>query len=544
MAREGAKYSKEENMSGTKDKVVGKFIQEKARIHKDRTFLFYKDETLTYAQVDSISNQFANGFKSMGLIKNDKIAIMMINHPYYLHVWFGAAKLGIVEVPINTAYKGELLKHLINNSESKALFLDSEFLDRLLIIQDDLPKLERIICRGEIDQTVADAISVPVSSIDDFFDYPADPIEVDVLPSDPVAFIYTSGTTGLSKGVVCPNNYYLHTGRLVAELRDARSDDILYTFLPLFHINAQLMTVLASMVADAQMVLNDHFSASNFWNEIRRYGATQFNYLGAVMTILSKQEPKPEDDEVKVRYAFGAACPPDVMEKMEKKFGFECLEGFGMSEIGLVVHDAIGNRRRGSCGKVLDEYFEVKLFDDDDNEVATGEIGEIVVRPKMPYIMMTEYYNMPDKTLEAFRNLWFHTGDYAKKDDDEFFYFVDRKKDAMRRRGENISSFEVEKVINTHPSVLESAVFAVPSELGEDEVMTAVVLKPDMELSPVDLIEFCNDRMAHFAVPRYVDFVAELPKTPTNRIEKYKMRQVGITETTWDREKAGVKIKK
>jgi crotonobetaine/carnitine-CoA ligase len=531
-------------MSGNEDRVVGRFIQEKARIHGNRTFLYYKDETLTYAQVDSISNRFANGLKDMGLKKNDKIAIMMINHPYYLHVWFGAAKLGVVEVPINTAYKGELLKHLVTNSESKVLFIDSEFLDRLLIIQDDLPKLERVVCRGDIDPKLDESISVPVSSIEAFFNYPDDSLTVDVLPSDPVAFIYTSGTTGLSKGVVCPNNYYLHTGRLVARLRDARADDILYTFLPMFHINAQLMTVLASMVADAQMVLSDHFSASNFWNEIRKYGATQFNYLGAVMTILSKQEPKPEDAEVKVRYAFGAACPPDVMEKMEKKFGFECLEGFGMSEIGLVVHDAIGNRRRGSCGKVLDEYFEVKLFDDDDNEVATGEIGEIVVRPKMPDIMMTGYYNMPDKTLETFRNLWFHTGDYAKKDEDEFFYFVDRKKDAMRRRGENISSFEVEKVINTHPSVLESAVFAVPSELGEDEVMTAVVLKLDMQLSPVELIEFCNDRMAHFAVPRYVDFVAELPKTPTNRIEKYKMRQAGITDTTWDREKAGVKIKK
>jgi crotonobetaine/carnitine-CoA ligase len=531
-------------MPANEHQVVGKFIQEKARLHKDRTFLFYRDESLTYAQIDSTSNQFAHAFKAMGLKKNDKIAIMMINHPYYLHVWFGAAKSGIVEVPVNTAYKGELLKHIINNSESKALIIDSEFLDRLPLIQDDLPKLERIICRGPIDPGLARSISVPISSIEDLFNFSKDSMTVDARPSDPVAFIYTSGTTGLSKGVVCPNNYYLHTGRLVARLRDARSDDILYTFLPMFHINAQLMTVLAAMVADAQMVLSDRFSASNFWNDIRKYGATQFNYLGAVMTILSKQEPKPEDAIVRIRYAFGAACPPDVMEKMEKRFGFECLEGFGMSEIGLVIHDAIGNRRRGACGKVLDEYFEVKLFDDDDNEVATGEIGEIAVRPKMPNIMMTEYYNMPDKTLEAYRNLWFHTGDYAKKDEDEFFYFVDRKKDAMRRRGENISSFEVEKVINAHPAVLESAVFAVPSELGEDEVMTAVVLKPGKELSPVALVEFCNDRMAHFAVPRYVDFVDALPKTPTNRIEKYRLRQAGITKTTWDREKAGVKIRR
>ncbi len=215
-----------------------------------------------------------------------------------------------------------------------------------------------------------------------------------------------------------------------------------------------------------------------------------------------------------------------------------------MSEIGLVVHDAIEVRRTGSCGRVLEDLFEVKLFNDDDEEVAVGEIGEIVVRPKKPYIMMTEYYNMPDKTLEAFRNLWFHSGDYAKKDGDGFFYFVDRKKDALRRRGENISSFEVEKVINTHPKVLETAVFAVPSELGEDEVKANVVLKPGEKLSPEDLIAHCNDRMAYFAVPRYLEFVTELPKTPTNRIEKYRLRQIGITATTWDREKVGLKIRR
>lgn len=529
-------------MSNIEKMTVGKLIQQKAVIHGDRTFLYFKDEKFSYTRMDQISNQCAWSMRRMGLEKNDKIAIMMVNHPSYLHVWFGAAKLGVVEVPINTAYKGDLLTHILNNSESRVLVMDSDFLDRVPLIQNDLAGLERIIVRGEVDPEVARSVSIPISSIDALFDAPADPIEVDVSPSDPVAIIYTSGTTGLSKGVVCPNNFYIHTGKLVAQLRDANENDVLYTFLPLFHINAQLMTVLAGLVSDARAVLSDKFSASNFWDELRKYGATQFNYLGAVMTILSKQEPKPEDKDNNIRIAFGAACPPAVMEQMEERFGIVCLEGFGMSEIGIVVHDDMHERRKGSCGRVLDEFFDVRLFDDDDNEVAAGEIGEIVVRPQKPNIMMSGYYNMPDKTLAEYRNLWFHTGDYAKKDEDGFFYFVDRKKDALRRRGENISSFEVEKVINTHPSVLESAVFAVPSELGEDEVMSAVVLKPDMNLSPEELISFCNERMAHFAVPRYLDFVQDLPKTPTNRIEKYRLRQVGITDNTWDREKAGVAI--
>jgi crotonobetaine/carnitine-CoA ligase len=529
-------------MSDNEINVVGTLIQEKARIHKDRTFLYFKDEKVTYEQLDLLSNQFAHGFKDMGLQKDDKIAIMMKNHPNYLYVWFGSSKLGIVEVPINTAYKGDLLKHIINNSDSRLLVIDSSFLDRLLIIKDDLPKLERIICFGEVEQEISKSLPVPISSIEDFFKYSSEAVEVDISPADPAAIIYTSGTTGLSKGAVCPHNYYVHTGRLVAQLRDANSQDILYTFLPLFHINAQLMTTLAAQVSDAQMVLSERFSASTFWDDIRKYGATQFNYLGAVMTILAKQEPREDDADNPVRIAFGAACPTDVMEHLEKRFGFICLEGFGMTEIGLAVHDAIEYRRTGSCGRVLDDLFEVQLVDDDDVEVAIGEIGEIVVRPKKPYIMMTEYYRMPEKTLESYRNLWFHTGDYAKKDEDGFYYFVDRKKDALRRRGENISSFEVEKVINTHPKVLESAVFAVPSELGEDEVKANVVLKPGETLPPEDLIKHCDERMAYFAVPRYLEFVPELPKTPTNRIEKYRLREAGITKNTWDREKAGIKI--
>jgi len=227
------------------------------------------------------------------------------------------------------------------------------------------------------------------------------------------------------------------------------------------------------------------------------------------------------------------------MEQVEERFGLVCLEGFGMTEIGIVVHDDINARRTGSCGRVLDEYYQVQLVDDDDTQVGAGEVGEIVVRPQVPYIMMTEYYKMPDKTLETYRNLWFHTGDYAKKDEDGYFYFVDRKKDAIRRRGENISSFEVEKVINTHPQVLECAAFAVPSELGEDEVKVNVVLKKNQSLRPEKLIEFCDERMARFAVPRYVEYVADLPKTPTNRIEKYRLRELGITENTWDREVDG-----
>ncbi len=254
------------------------------------------------------------------------------------------------------------------------------------------------------------------------------------------------------------------------------------------------------------------------------------------MPILTKQPVRPNDSDNPVRIAIGAACPPEVMEEVEKRFAIKCLEGFGMTEIGIPIQIKAGEKRKGSCGRAMDIY-DVKLFDEYDNEVPTGQIGEIAFRPKEPHTMMLEYYNMPEKTLDSYRNLWFHTGDLAKKDEDGYFYFVDRKKDSIRRRGENISSFEVERAVNSHPDVLESAAVAVPSELGEDEVKICVVLKPGCTLTAKELIEYCDERMPYFAVPRFVEFMDSMPKTPTERVEKYKLKQEGITENTWDREK-------
>jgi len=522
--------------------VVGTLIQERAQSHADRVFLFFEDQKITWGQIDRMSNQFAQGLNALGIKKGDKVVLMMQNHPDFLYAWFGATKLGAVEVPVNVALKGDSLSYIINNSDSKILFIDSSLLERLVLIRNDLKKLEKIVCRGKIDESIADSLSIPVMSMDEFFKYPSDPVKADVSWTDPLGILYTSGTTGLSKGVVLCHNAFTHLARLIAGFRQLGPQDVLYTFLPLFHGNAQMLSIMNAVVADSQLVLKDRFSASTFWDEIRHYGATQFNYLGAVMTILSKQPPKDNDKDNPVRICIGAACPPDVMKHMEERFGLICLEGYGLTEAGIFMHWTVDDRKIGSCGKIVDEYYEAKLVDDEDNEVPVGQTGEIIVRPKAPFIMMSEYYKMPEKTLESYRNLWFHTGDWARKDEEGYFFFVDRKKDALRRRGENISSFEVEKVINSHPKVMESAVFAVPSDLGEDEVKANVVLKPNDTLTPEELIKYCNDRMAYFAIPRYLEFVPELPKTPTARVEKYRLREAGITPNTWDREKAGVKV--
>lgn len=521
--------------------VIGELVQERAGRLGDKVFLRFKEQTFTYEQVDRLSNRCAHAFRGLGVTKSDKISLMLPNCPEFIHLWFGAAKIGAVEVPVNTSYKGEFLRHIVDQSDSRLLVIDHEYLDCLRLIEDDLGKLERVIVVGSPPGEHPKSSRIPSLAYEEFLDAPESPVEAEVQPWDPQSIIYTSGTTGLSKGALSSHKFWVVVAEKLLEYREGTKDDVFYTFLPLYHFNAQVLTTLTALVAEAQMVLSDRFSASSFWDDVRACGATQFNYLGAVMPILAKQPERPDDRDNPVRIALGAGCPPAVMAEVEERFGLTCLEGFGMSEIGIPIHVRVNDRRPGSCGKPLDIY-EIKLVDDQDQEVPVGEPGEIVFRPKEPFTMMSEYYRMPEKTLEAFSNLWFHSGDLARKDADGYYYFLDRKKDALRRRGENISSFEVERAINSHPAVLESAAVAVKSELAEDEVKICVVLRPGSSLSPEELIRYANDRMPYFAVPRYVEFLERLPKTPTERVQKFLLKEAGVTPTTWDREKAGVKV--
>jgi crotonobetaine/carnitine-CoA ligase len=521
--------------------VLGELLENRAERNGERIFLRFKEETFTYNDLNRYANRCANALMNQGVTKGDKISIMLPNCPEYLWIWFGSAKIGAVEVPVNTSYKGEFLRHIVDQSDSKVFFIGREFLDRLKLIEDSLKKLSKVVVLGGIGDEEAAQYKIPMMSFEEFFNVPEDPVRMKILPSDPQNIIYTSGTTGLSKGALGPHKFWIVVAEQLLPLREGGRDDIFYTFLPLYHMNAQCLTTITALLAEGQVVLSDKFSATRFWDEIHKYQATQFNYLGAVIPILAKQPEKPNELDNPVRIAFGAGCPQSVMDYFEKRFGLKCMEGFGMTEIGIPVHTTLYDRRPGSCGKPLPIY-EIRLFDDDDNDVSVGEPGEIVFRPKEPFTMMLEYYNMPDKTLETFRNLWFHTGDLGKRDEDGYMYFVDRKKDALRRRGENISSFEVERAINTHPKVLESAAVAVKSELAEDEVKICVVLKPGAALTPEELIAHANERMPYFAVPRYVEFTESLPKTPTERVQKYLLKQAGVTANTWDREKSGVKV--
>lgn len=497
----------------------------------NREFLRFGDQSYGFEDIQNRSAQLAKGFQQQGIGKGDKVALMMSNRPEFLFSWFALAMIGAIEVPINTAHKGRLLSYLLQQSETRLMLLDHDFLAQVKPLLGEIPSLEKLVVLDSA-TTTNDETQISFEALennDGQFE------TVSIVPEDPLAIMFTSGTTGPSKGAVVPQEYALATGKIIADCALYTDADCLYNALPLFHGNAQFLSTIPAMMSGARMVLAKRFSASSFWDDIRHYGCTEFNYIGGILPILLKAEPSDRDTDNPLRVMVGAGAPKALSAAFEQRFNLKLVEGYGMSEIGIPITNFINKRKLGSCGFQHPDY-DIILMGDDGLEVGANEPGELLIRPNKFNSMMLEYYRMPEKTIEAWANLWFHTGDYLMRDEDDFFYFVDRKKDALRRRGENISSYEVEKEINEHPKVLESAAIAVKSELGEDEVMVVVTPMPDSGLGHEELIAHCKDKMAYFMVPRYLRFMDKMPKTPTERIQKFQLRQEGVTADTYDRE--------
>ena len=529
-----------------KERVLGNVLGQQARVHGDRVFLDFKGElNVSYKDLDDNANRMANGFLQNKIGYGTKVAVMLPNCPEYLYSWFGLAKIGAVMVPINTAQKGDLLGYLLDKSDVEAVITDSLLVDRILEIGNGIGKVKTVYIKDWSDSNgvakpIGDICLRPLSAL---FSESAGHAYAQVKHSDPMTILFTSGTTGPSKGVVMSHHYYYHAAMTIGSGMRNRPEDTLYTCLPLFHVNAQICTVMGALLFDARVSMYEHFSASTFWSEIRRSGATVFLALGAMGNILYKAPQRPDDQSHKVRLAM-VVPPPDDLEGFERRFGLRVVyETFGMTE-GIVAPPAIAEPRRpGCCGRPIGNS-EVRIVDENDLSLGPRQIGEIVMRTREPYTMMSGYYNMPEETLSAFSNLWFHTGDLGYMDQDGFLYFVGRKKESIRRRGENISAFEVECIVNQHESVLESAAIPVPSDLGEDDLKIIVVLKEGEKLQPGDLVAFCENRMAYFMVPRFVEFREQLPKTPTQRVEKYKLQAEGNNAETWDREAAGYRLRR
>lgn len=527
-------------------RTIGRILAEKAERLGDKQWLLWNDQRHSYAELEEITNRYANGFRTRGVRQGDHAAVLLPNGPEFLWVIWALGKIGAVAVPLNTAAKGGLLHYYLDQSDSAWVIVAEEWAERITALAGRLPKLKGAFHFGtcSVSDSALAGLSLQVADLREMVLGSAEPPPVDaVRHSDLHLIMYTSGTTGPSKGVMSPHSQGHAIGHHLAEHFRYGPGDVLYTCLPIFHANALWYTCYAALWADATVALSPHFSASRFWHEIKLCGATQFNTLSAMTTILWKRPPSDGDQDHSLRQCMAVPVPKEIYREFQDRYHVGLNSWYAATETFAVtlLTSADPPAKAGSAGRTRG-YAEVQIVDDAGRALSAGGIGEICVRPLEPGMMMSGYYKMPDATLAAQRDLWFHTGDRGYLDEDGYLYFVDRIKDAIRRRGENISAYDLEAIIGMHPAISEVAAIAVASELGEDEVMVFLVRTPGMDISAEALIEFCTQNMATFMVPRFVEFVADLPKTASNKVEKYKLKEIAAVRRSvlWDREAAAI----
>jgi crotonobetaine/carnitine-CoA ligase len=528
-----------------RDLVLPHLIGKHAQESPEKKFIQQVDgPELTYAEFHERNLLWADAYSRLGIVAGQNVATLVPGNIAAYHAWLGLAWIRAVEVPMNTMYRGRMLSYIIDNCDAETLVIGVDFLDRLAEIAGDLPKLKTIVV-PDADEVSVDVPFRTVTKGEFFADAKPQPVD-GPLYNDVACIIYTSGTTGPSKGVLVPwpELYWFDVG--VLDLLDDPSTGAYYSFLPPYHVSGKLNLYLPAK-AGARLVIRDGFSLKEYWNDVRRYDCNLLGLVGPIARLLLLNPEQPDDAD---NPAILASCGPlfPEIEVFKKRFGVEMMTGYGMTEIGCVtvtdgpnIEDwqSCGKQRRGRPG------YELRVVDANDEDVGPGNVGELIVRSDEPWCMNVGYYGMPEKTAESWRNGWFHTGDGFRYDEGGNFFFVDRIKDAIRRRGENISSFEVEAYCNGHPDVAETAAIGVPSELSEDEVMVFVVRKPDSALTEQQLVEHLIPIMPRFMIPRFIEFIPEFPKTEaTARTKKVELRERGVTDATWDRDKAGVAIPK
>ncbi len=501
-------------------------IRSRAAEHPDSTWLLWEDEEVSWATALSAIQRVANGLLGLGIRPGDRIALMMGNKPEFLWAHFAAGFIGASTVPVNISQRGPALSHILADSGAACAIVDDELRDVVSAVRKEAAGLAHAVVVGG---KAGDGFETDFDHLLDGDDREPS-IDVTEAPTG-AAMLYTSGTTGPPKGVVQKGAAAGASGflPLISSL-GIQPGETIYTALPLFHGNALLISTTGSMVLDARLALGRRFSASRLFDETRKYGAVEFNALGGMITILLKQPPRDDDRDNPVRVVLSAGCPAERWVEFEERFGVKLVEFYGLVDApGLLLNDS---GRVGSMGRPIGEC-EFAVMSDGGELLGSDEVGEVVF--KHPAGQLSEYHNLPEATESAWRDGWFHTGDLAARDVEGFYYYKGRKKESIRRLGENISAWEIETVANQHPKVLESAAHAVPSELGEDEVKLCVVEKPGESVDPVELGSFLEGRVARYAVPRYIEIMAEIPKTPTHRVRYQELKDRGVTTQTWDR---------
>ncbi len=505
----------------------------------ERAFIRSGSHCLTYAEAPRIAARCAGALAMAGVRPGDRVAAFCTNRIELLHLWLGTAWLGAVLVPINTAFRGDQLRHLLRLASPVALLGESALLPALRDVVDALAPVNSVWVCDLAPQAMPGTLGrcpvqpwtgegVPVAA------HP-------VTPGDPVAVLYTSGTSGPSKAVLCPHAQFYWWGVLTARALGVTADDVLHTTLPLFHTNA-LNTLWQALVRGATYSFVPGFSASRYWDEVAAAGATALYLLGAMVHILMKAPPGPADRAHRARVALSPATAPELVDAFRERFGVRVVEGYGSTETNLVFANVGADYVPGAMGRVVDE-FEVQVVDAHDCELPPGIPGELLVRQREPFSMFTGYLGNPEATVAAWRNLWFHTGDRVVAGPDGVYRFLDRLKDSIRRRGENISSWEVEQALLAHPAIENAAAIGVPSELGEEDVMAYVVCKAGASVTPDDLTRFLIPRLAYFAIPRFLEFLPELPETENGKVKKFALRALGPGPRTWDLDASGIVLR-
>jgi crotonobetaine/carnitine-CoA ligase len=486
----------------------------------------------------------AGGFASLGVARGDTVAVLMESCPDYVWATLGLNKLGAVWVPTNTDYKGTWLRESLEDSRAKLLVVDEALLPRVAEAGGKLP-FERIVVRGD---PRASSLAAPALALAELERAPAkEPDDAALFLGDTAAILWTSGTTGRSKGVMQSHNVWIRAAVDGAINSHLREGEVIYSCLPMYQSAAWVACIYRALVSGVPCAIDERFSVHEFWDRCRHYGATMVFTLGAMHIFLWQQPPKPDDADNPVRSAGMVPMPDALIEPFKQRFGIAHMhQGYGQSEVmGLLARKPGRTYKANSLGEASDGI-EVKLLDDRDFEVGPGEVGEFCIRPTEPYAIFNGYFQDPEATVRAWSNLWYHSGDLGRRDADGEYFFVDRKKDFIRFKGRNISSFQVEAAFMAHPAVAQCAAHAVTSAelVAEAEMKLCVVLKPGQSATPEELCRFVNDTAPYFFVPRYVELMSALPATPTGRVQKYKLRERGVTPETWDAKRAGFVVKR
>ncbi len=525
---------------------VDQLLTRRLESDPDGEYLDVCGTKLSAAEVASSSARLANALRQLGVEPGDRVATLIENSAEATLAWWGAVRSGAIAVPINTAYKGEYLRHQLADSGARVLVVEAALVDRAAAVAAQVDTLDHVVVIDEHDHELVGATTHRWTDLLGASDELA---TIDVRPSDLATFIYTGGTTGPSKGCMLSHNYHEALTRQIGICWGRSADDVVWTPLPLFHFNAITTAVLGPLVWGGRAAIYNRFSVSNFWPEMNRVGATVTSTLGTMAYLLAHDVDRPEmpqsgapEANTTLRLIGAAPMPVEVDDVIRSRFGVTTFSGaYGVTEASLISWQPPGVRNRpNAAGVVNDKYFDVRIFDDNDNEVAPDTEGEIVIRPKRPEVMFAGYWGRPEATVETSRNWWYHTGDIGRVDADRYLYFIDRKADYLRRRGENISSFEVERVLMGHGALADVAVHAVLSDLTEDDLKITATRAQGSSLTEDELFRWCIDELPYFALPRYIEFRAELPRSPVGRVLKRELRDEGVTPETWDADESGI----